>query len=547
MKGQREVTVAGSQALGGSALGGSGMGGSGLGGGGLVGSGLGLGRSVRLVEIEPGPAGVRTLLSLLPDALAGNGPALAIVPAGTSDYAVRARAAVGFEPLGTAHRAGAGTVQWAAQGVGESEPLGTAQWAAQGVGESEPLGTVQWAAQGADEGRYLVAPEVAVLLPTSGSTGAPRGVLLTASGLLASARATHTHLGGPGAWLLAIPVTGIAGLQVLVRSLVAQCEPVILTSVGGGSSFEPTEFADAAWTLDPSMPAYTALVPTQVARLLDQPHGRSALQGFDAVLVGGARTPRVLLDRLDDAHVPAVTTYGMTETSGGLFYDGLALTGAAARICDPDTEGVGRIELTGPMIAGGYLFPSTDDNTNTTTTFTGATLLTSDVGRLHGAELEVIGRIDDVVQIGGTNVAVSAVEDVLAHVTRDVCVLADPDDTWGARLTAYVVASDRASTDRASTDRASSDLVATDQGIADLLTSETTAPQTTAPETTAPQTTAPQTTAPALSDPTPDDAALADLVRAQLGAAAVPREWVRVNVIPYLPTGKPDRAALRAK
>ena len=496
MKGQREVNVAGSQALGG--------------------SGLGLGRSVRLVEIEPGPAGVRTLLSLLPDALAGNGPALAIVPAGTSDYAVRARAAVGFEPLGTAHRAGAGTVQWAAQGVGESEPLGT----------------VQWAAQGADEGRYLVAPEVAVLLPTSGSTGAPRGVLLTASGLLASARATHTHLGGPGAWLLAIPVTGIAGLQVLVRSLVAQCEPVILTSVGGGSSFEPTEFADAAWTLDPSMPAYTALVPTQVARLLDQPHGRSALQGFDAVLVGGARTPRVLLDRLDDAHVPAVTTYGMTETSGGLFYDGLALTGAAARICDPDTEGVGRIELTGPMIAGGYLFPSTDDNTNTTTTFTGATLLTSDVGRLHGAELEVIGRIDDVVQIGGTNVAVSAVEDVLAHVTRDVCVLADPDDTWGARLTAYVVASDRASTDRASTDRASSDLVATDQGIADLLTSETTAPQTTAP---------------VLSDPTPDDAALADLVRAQLGAAAVPREWVRVNVIPYLPTGKPDRAALRAK
>jgi O-succinylbenzoic acid--CoA ligase len=396
------------------------------------------GRPLALLEVAPGPVGVAAVLAALPDALAGVGPALAIAPSGADAYAAHARAAV----------------------------LGLATPPARTPPES---GTVD--------------ADVAVVLATSGSTGAPRGVLLPAAALLASAHAAYAHLGGPAAWLLALPVTGVGGLQVLVRSLVAQVDPVVLGSVGGATSFDPREFAAATWRLDPSLPAFTSLVPAQAARLVDDPEGLAALRAFEVVLLGGARTPTALLDRLLDAQVAAVTTYGMTETSGGQFYDGVALPGVSASILDADPSGLGRIALAGPTIARGYL----GDEDASALTFVEGRVLTQDVGRMHGADLEVLGRLDDVVQVGGVNVAVSAVEDLIASLADDACVLADPDGTWGHRLTAYVA------------------------GAAS------------------------------------DDAALSGVVRDALGPAAVPRRWVHLDVIPHLPTGKPDRAALRAR
>lgn len=386
-------------------------------------------RSVTLLEVAPGIGGAAAVLAALPDALAGIGPALGIASAGDADHAVRARAAV--------------------------------------LGDG----------QGVD-------PEVAVVMATSGSTGTPRGVLLTASALLASAHAAYRRLGGPGAWTLALPVTGVGGLQVLVRSLVAHVDPVVLSSVGGAAPFSPTEFAEATWRLDPSLPAYTSIVPAQAARLLDDAEGVAALRAYEAVLLGGARTPPALLDRLLEAQVAAITTYGMTETSGGMFYDGTALPGVGARIVDPDADGVGRIALGGPTIAAGYL----GQPELTAELFPDGTHLTGDVGRLVDGVLEVLGRLDDVVQVGGVNVAVSAVTDLLASLCADACVLAAPDETWGSRLTAYVVP----------------------------------------------------------SPTTPDDDGLAAAVADRLGRAGVPRAWVRLDEIPHLPNGKPDREALRA-
>ena len=387
-------------------------------------------RPIELLEVEPGPDGPARLLAALPDTLAGLGPALGVVPAGTDGYAARARTAV----LGD----GSGT----------------------------------------DE-------DVAVVLATSGSTGSPRGVLLPAGALLASAHAAHQRLGGPGAWTLALPVTGVGGVQVLVRSLVARVEPVVLASVGGASPFSPREFAEATWRLDPSLPAYTSIVPAQAARLLADADGLAALRAYEAVLLGGARTAPPLLDRLRAEQVAAVTTYGMTETSGGMFYDGTALPGAGARILDPGPDGVGRIALSGPTVARGYV----GEPDLTAATFVDGEVLTGDVGRVADGVLEVLGRRDDVVQVGGVNVAVSAVADVLASACADACVLAEPDDTWGSRLTAYVV--------------------------------------------------------PESDGRTPDDDGLALLVTDRLGRAAAPRAWVRLDALPHLPNGKPDREALR--
>jgi O-succinylbenzoic acid--CoA ligase len=387
-------------------------------------------REVRLLEVAPGPAGVAAVLEALPAALAGDGPALGIAPAGGSAYAARARDAV--------------------------------------LGATDP---------GAPT---LVDAEIAVVLATSGSTGAPKGVLLPASALLAAAHAMHERFGGPAAWVLALPVTGIGGLQVLVRGLVGQCEPVVLGSVGGAASFDPAEFATATWRLDPSLPAWTSLVPAQAARLLADPAGLAALRAYELVLLGGARTPPALLDRLRDESVAAVTSYGMTETCGGAFYEGTPLPGVSAAILDADADGVGRIAIGGPTVARSYL----GDAAATAAAFVDGRVVTADLGRLSpDGELEVLGRVDDVVQVGGVNVAVSAVEDALREVCTDACVLALPDETWGSRLTAYVVG-------------------------------------------------------------TASDGELAARVTAALGSAAVPRAWVRLAEIPHLPTGKPDRAAL---
>ena len=385
-------------------------------------------RAVRLLEVVPGRPGVAAVLEALPDALAGEGPALGIAPAGSHDHAARSRAAV------------------------------------------------------TDTGGHGVDADIAVVLATSGSTGAPRGVLLPAPALHASAQAALARLGGPGAWTLALPVTGVGGLQVLLRALASGVEPLVLSSVGGAGPFDVAEFARLTWRLDPSLPAYTSIVPVQAARLVDDRDGLTALRAYEGVLLGGARTPPALLERLRAEHVAAIPTYGMTETSGGMVYDGRPLDHVGVRILDADAAGIGRIVLTGATLARGYL----DDPELTRERLVDGAHVTSDVGRLRDGMLEVLGRVDDVVQVGGVNVAVTAVEDVLLRLCADACVLAEPDDTWGARLTAYVAGA-----------RATDDVLAAAVGDA-------------------------------------------------LGRAATPRGWVRVAAVPHLPNGKPDREALRA-
>src|SRR5699024_10563268 len=116
----------------------------------------------------------------------------------------------------------------------------------------------------------------------SGSTGAPKGVLLSGAQLAASAAATEARLGGPGQWLLALPVHHIAGMQVLLRAARSGTEPVVLDSV---DSFDPAAFVTAARRLA-GPHRYVSLVPTQLRRVLDDPRAAAATADlFDAVLV----------------------------------------------------------------------------------------------------------------------------------------------------------------------------------------------------------------------------------------------------------------------
>lgn len=290
---------------------------------------------------------------------------------------------------------------------------------------------------GSEELLAAMAPDepveegTAVLMPTSGSTGSPKGVLLSARALLTSANATHERLGGPGRWLLATPAHYIGGLQVLVRSHLAGAPPLVLDTSGG---FSPEAFEVAAGQLLQTQgPHYTALVPTQLTRLLDA--GGAGLAGFGSVVVGGAALPDELRRRATAAGVNVVSAYGMSETASGCVYDGVALRGVRVRIGEGE-----RIEISGDVLADGYRLRPDE----TAAAFVDGWFHTGDVGRIDGAgRLEVLGRADDLINTGGVKVAPQVVEQALtAHPSvASACVVALPDAKWGQVVAAAVVPS----------------------------------------------------------------------------------------------------------
>jgi O-succinylbenzoic acid--CoA ligase len=277
-----------------------------------------------------------------------------------------------------------------------------------------------------------VPDEVALVVQTSGSTGEPRLVMLSAAALRASAAATDARLGGPGQWLLTLPASHVAGLQVLSRSILAGTEPVVGTPGG----FRPDLFAADAARLSGHR-RHVSLVPTQLHRLLDDDGaGLAALVRFDAVLLGGAATSPALLARAQAAGVRVTATYGMTETCGGCVYDGAALDGVRVQV-----EGDGRVLVAGPVLASGYLGrPDLDAQAFADR---GGTrwLRTSDLGQLRDGRLTVLGRLDDLLLTGGVLISPIAVEHLLAQLpgVREVCVVGVLDAEWGQSVTAVVV------------------------------------------------------------------------------------------------------------
>ena len=268
--------------------------------------------------------------------------------------------------------------------------------------------------------------DVALVVPTSGTSGEPKGVLLSTEALRASATATHERLGGAGQWLLALPTTHIAGIQVLVRSLLAATEPVALPL----GPFRPEQLASATAAMGPGR-HYVSLVPTQLRRVLDSGgEPLSALASYDAVLVGGAAAPPVLLVQAREAGVAVVTTYGTSETSGGCVYDEVPLPGVLVDTHD------GVVRIGGPMLALGYrLRPDL-----TRAAFSDGWFTTSDVGRFHHGRLSVVGRADDIIVTGGEKIAPAAVEAALAAhpAVAEVVVVGVPDAEWGQRVVAVV-------------------------------------------------------------------------------------------------------------
>ncbi|KRB43693.1 MULTISPECIES: o-succinylbenzoate--CoA ligase [unclassified Terrabacter] len=279
---------------------------------------------------------------------------------------------------------------------------------------------------------------LAVAIGTSGSTGRPKRALLTADALERSAWATHQVLGGSGAWLLAMPAHHVAGLQVLLRSLASGVTPEVLDLRDG---FSVAGFARAADLVRPTSAAprrYTALVPTQLARLVDDAVGLEALRAFDGVLVGGAATPPALVERARTLGVTLSLTYGMSETAGGCVYDGMPLPVSRVHV-DNDRH----VVLGGDTVAHGYLGGGRLSRDAFTVDPDGVRWFrTDDLGHFDDDGLLVIdGRADDVINTGGLKINPGVVEDAMTrHLddVLDVVVLGLPDPEWGESVCAAV-------------------------------------------------------------------------------------------------------------
>ena len=293
------------------------------------------------------------------------------------------------------------------------------------------------AAEAALQGGPALPEGTALVVPTSGSTGVPRAVVLSHAALRASTAASVAALGcEPGErWLLALPLRHVAGLQVLARARTLGTSPVVVDDPG-----DPHRIAAAAADAE-----HAALVPTQLVRCLDAGDDVvAALAGLRSVLVGGGPADPARLAEARARGVRIVTSYGLTETCGGCVYDGRPLAGVDVAVDAPAGE-VGRIRLRGPMLATGEL-TTTGDGTPVIdrSRFIDGWFVTDDVGALDDGTLTVVGRSDATVISGGVNVDAAAVEAALRTdpSVADAVVVGVADDEWGQRVRAVVVPAD---------------------------------------------------------------------------------------------------------
>lgn len=289
----------------------------------------------------------------------------------------------------------------------------------------------------------------ALVVSTSGSTGSPKQTVLPASALAASARATQEATGSSSAqWLLALPLTYVAGSQVLARSALAGSQPISTRSLETGSPFGAQDFIQASSRLTAPQ-RLVSLVPTQLHKLLETPDPQlrndtiQALASFTAILLGGAPTPAALITQAQELKLPVIRTYGSAETAGGCVYEGKPLPGVRIWIEGQDQGQPGRIWLGGPTIASGYALNPARTAAHFFSAPDGSRWYrTDDLGYLDPGSglLRVQGRADDLIMTGGVKVSAGVVTSTLeTHPdVSQALVCGVPDARWGQAVLAAV-------------------------------------------------------------------------------------------------------------
>ena len=264
-----------------------------------------------------------------------------------------------------------------------------------------------------------VPDQVSIVVGTTGSSGISKEVGISAAAILASAQASNKYLGAkPGdTWSLLLPLTHIAGVNVLVRALELGTEPIDLR--GERSAYPRVEF--------------TAIVPAQLFKALNGDDGLlQHLVAAKSVLIGGAALPDDLRKQGEEAGITIVTTYGMTETTGGCVYNGTPLDGVEISITSANL-----VAIKGAVLAETYIGAS-DVWSNS---MNDGWFISADLGKFEGGKLIVEGRSDDVIISGGENISLGHIERTLQarfpEVTFAAFAVSNPQ--WGDSLHLAVV------------------------------------------------------------------------------------------------------------
>jgi o-succinylbenzoate---CoA ligase len=263
--------------------------------------------------------------------------------------------------------------------------------------------------------------DLAAVVATSGSGGQPRLVEIGRDAMSAAVALSAAALeAGPAdGWLCCIPVAHIGGLLLLFRHAIL------------GAPLTVHAAFDAGVVAAERTAVFTSLVPTQVKRLLDAGCDMARYRG---ILVGGSAMPPATRRRAETARMRVIATYGLTESCGGVVYDGAPLPGVDVRV-----GADGELQLRSPTVMRGYRF----DAESTRAAFTDdGWLHTRDAGSFEAdGTLRVFGRMDDAILTGGEVVWPAEVEEVLSEHpgVAEVAITKSADHEWGERVVAYVV------------------------------------------------------------------------------------------------------------
>lgn len=251
-----------------------------------------------------------------------------------------------------------------------------------------------------------VAAKISVVVTTTGSTGTVKDIQLSTGALLASAKAANKYLSAQfgETWSLLLPLTHVAGVNVLVRSLELGTIPINLIDHAG--EFPKVDF--------------TAIVPTQLYKAINGDDRLLAhLQSAKAVLVGGSALSPQLATQAQASQINLVSTYGMSETTGGCVYNGTPLAGTQIELSNENL-----IRISGPMLASNIEIDSEGWFTS------------NDLGKIENGILTVLGRADDVIISGGENISLSQIEAAIATQFEglEFAAFAVASEKWGQEL-----------------------------------------------------------------------------------------------------------------
>ena len=279
------------------------------------------------------------------------------------------------------------------------------------------------------------ADSILAIVHTSGTTGTPKGAMLSVSNFWWSAIGSALNLGirEDDKWILCLPMFHVGGLSIVLRSAIYGTETVVMEGFdAAGVNAE----IDRGATL-------VSVVAVMLERMIEERGGKRYPPGLRCILLGGGPASPKLLDRCEELGIPAVQTYGLTEACSQVATlsvdQALSHRGSVGKPLYPNAVRIqdGEIQVRGPIVMPGYF----NDRDATSSVMSDGWLRTGDAGQLDGdGFLFVLDRRDDLIVTGGENVYPAEVEEILTSHDSvvEAAVVGAPDVTWGQRVVAFV-------------------------------------------------------------------------------------------------------------